>query len=101
MNRLKVAVTFIFIGALSACQPEAEQVNQNKPMHSGFAQQFGEPVNKNQGLSFPRDHGAHHQQGIEWWYVTANLKADNGNTFGVQWTLFRLSVDEQSTQTEP
>lgn len=100
MNRLKAAVTFIFVIVLSACQPEVEQVNQNKQMHSGFAQQFGEPVNKRQGLSFPRDHGAHHQQGIEWWYVTANLKADNGDTFGVQWTLFRLSVDEQSTQTE-
>ncbi|MBL1383435.1 MAG: ABC transporter [Colwellia sp.] len=100
MNRLKAAVIFVFIGTLSACQPEVEQLSKNKPMHSGFAQQFGEPVNKHQGLSFPRDHGAHHQQGIEWWYVTANLKADNGDTFGVQWTLFRLSVDDQNTATE-
>jgi predicted secreted hydrolase len=100
MNTLKAATTFIFISVLSACQPEAEPASQNKQMHGGFAQQFGEAVDKRQGLNFPRDHGAHHQQGIEWWYVTANLKADNGDTFGVQWTLFRLSVDEQSTQTE-
>ena len=27
--------------------------------------------------------------GIEWWYVTANLKDADGATYGVQWTLFR------------
>jgi predicted secreted hydrolase len=100
MHILKVATCFIFISVLIACQPEAEQVTNNKQMHSGFSQQFGEAVNKHQGLSFPRDHGAHHQQGIEWWYVTANLTADSGDTFGVQWTLFRLSVDEQNTAAE-
>ena len=101
MNTLYILLAFRRVSTLSAGQPEVEQVNSSKPVHAGFSQQFGEAVNKRQGLNFPSDHGAHHQQGIEWWYVTANLKADNGDTFGVQWTLFRLSVDEQSTQTEP
>lgn len=101
MNTLKIILAFMMITVLSGCQPKAEQIESNKKMRTGFAQQFGEAVSKQQGLNFPDDHGAHHQQGIEWWYVTANLTADTGEAFGVQWTLFRLTVDEQNETTEP
>ncbi|MEM1114835.1 MAG: lipocalin-like domain-containing protein [Pseudomonadota bacterium] len=40
-------------------------------------------------LSFPADHGPHPGYRIEWWYVTANLEGDNGQSYGVQYTLFR------------
>ncbi len=40
-------------------------------------------------LEFPRDHGAHPGFRIEWWYLTANLKGEDGEDFGAQWTLFR------------
>ena len=40
-------------------------------------------------LKFPRDHNAHKEFKIEWWYITANLKNENGDSFGIQWTLFR------------
>ncbi|MDH0749231.1 iron ABC transporter permease [Pseudomonas sp. GD03842] len=43
-------------------------------------------------LMFPRDHGAHNDFRIEWWYVTANLKDADGQSFGVQWTLFRNAL---------
>lgn len=52
----------------------------------------GQPVDKNRGVLFPQDHGPHLEQGIEWWYVTANLTADTGETFGAQWTLFSTQV---------
>lgn len=58
--------------------------------------QVGKPVTQSQGLRFPKDHGPHLEQGIEWWYVTANLRAKNGQTFGVQWTLFRVSVEDNN-----
>lgn len=41
---------------------------------------------------FPQDHGAHPDYRIEWWYVTANLKDAQGQSFGVQWTLFRNAL---------
>ncbi len=100
MNTTKSGIIFIMLSILVACQPIDGQEKTNEPIHNGFSQQFGKAVNKQSGLRFPDDHGAHHQQGIEWWYVTANLEADNGDTFGVQWTLFRLSVDEQNKITE-
>ncbi|MEM9063043.1 MAG: lipocalin-like domain-containing protein [Pseudomonadota bacterium] len=40
-------------------------------------------------LSFPDDHGPHPGYRIEWWYLTANLEGSDGQTYGVQYTLFR------------
>ncbi|MDK3072597.1 lipocalin-like domain-containing protein [Sedimentitalea sp. JM2-8] len=43
-------------------------------------------------LEFPADHGAHPDYRIEWWYLTATLKGDDGDPYGVQWTLFRSAL---------
>ena len=47
-------------------------------------------------LMFPADLGAHPDFRIEWWYLTANLQDDAGNAYGVQWTLFRQSIEPGS-----
>lgn len=44
---------------------------------------------------FPRDHGAHPDFKIEWWYYTGNLKTADGKRFGIQWTMFRNSLSEK------
>ncbi|MCW8109894.1 ABC transporter [Alteromonas ponticola] len=69
---------------LLACEP----VKQDHA-HSGRAVARGTPVKPGRVVDFPADHGIHSQQGIEWWYLTANLTSNSGDTFGVQWTLFR------------
>ncbi|MBW8190513.1 carotenoid 1,2-hydratase [Neiella marina] len=46
-------------------------------------------------LSFPADHGPHPNFRMEWWYVTANLKDDQGQWYGAQWTLFRSGLNGQ------
>ncbi|PCK32978.1 lipocalin-like domain-containing protein [Pseudoalteromonas piscicida] len=86
-NSSLIAVLLCLLSA--ACIPE--------PSKSGAAPHFfsleqGEPVSSSYQLDFPRDHGSHPAQGIEWWYVTANLKSETGQGFGVQWTLFRTSI---------
>lgn len=43
-------------------------------------------------FTFPDDHGPHPDFRIEWWYVTANLRGDDGQDYGVQWTLFRNAL---------
>lgn len=43
-------------------------------------------------LVFPRDHGAHPEYRVEWWYLTANLMGDDGSDYGAQWTLFRFAL---------
>jgi len=52
------------------------------------AQGFAEPT-PGHILEFPRDHGAHPEFRIEWWYLTANLRDEFGRVYGAQWTLFR------------
>ncbi len=47
-------------------------------------------------FSFPRDHGAHEDYRIEWWYITANMTGDNGTEYGLQWTLFRNAPTSKS-----
>lgn len=55
------------------------------------AEGFAVPTQGHQ-LSFPRDHGAHSDFRIEWWYLTANLKDEKGTDYGIQWTLFRSAL---------
>lgn len=43
-------------------------------------------------LAFPRDHGAHPEYAIEWWYLTGNLESDAGRRFGFQFTVFRTAT---------
>jgi predicted secreted hydrolase len=43
-------------------------------------------------LVFPRDHGAHPEYRVEWWYVTGWL----GETYGFQITFFRARPEEES-----
>jgi predicted secreted hydrolase len=53
----------------------------------GFA-----PVTPPATLAFPRDHGPHPDFRIEWWYLTANLRGEDGADYGIQWTLFRSAM---------
>ncbi|MCH9747059.1 MAG: iron ABC transporter permease [Alphaproteobacteria bacterium] len=43
-------------------------------------------------FTFPKDHGAHSDYRIEWWYLTANLNGLDGTAYGLQWTLFRTAL---------
>jgi predicted secreted hydrolase len=40
-------------------------------------------------LSLPRDHGAHPEAAVEWWYYTGHLEAPGGKAYGFQLTFFR------------
>ena len=57
-----------------------------------------EQARPGQQLRFPRDHGPHPGYRIEWWYLTANLSDPAGQSFGAQWTLFRLAVKPPGLQ---
>jgi predicted secreted hydrolase len=44
-------------------------------------------------IELPRDHAAHPDYRIEWWYYTGNLDTPGGRRFGYQLTFFRVGVD--------
>ncbi|RXE86003.1 lipocalin-like domain-containing protein [Pseudoalteromonas sp. A757] len=88
--KINPVIALLLLFLVAGCTPELSQVPASK--NDFFNLELGEPVSPSYQLSFPFDHGSHPEQGIEWWYVTANLKSDSGQEFGVQWTLFRTSV---------
>lgn len=89
---MKIKACVLLLALLSGCDNSA-------PVEKGFAGLGGEataftPVVSGRVFSFPADHGSHDGFRIEWWYVTANLKDDQGREFGAQWTLFRSALKE-------
>lgn len=52
-------------------------------------------------LHFPDDHGPHPDYRIEWWYLTANLEDEAGESLGAQWTLFRQALVPPDARPEP
>ncbi len=46
-------------------------------------------------FEFPRDHAAHPDYKIEWWYYTGNVETTAGRRFGYQVTFFRVGADRQ------
>ncbi|MDG2475199.1 MAG: lipocalin-like domain-containing protein [Paracoccaceae bacterium] len=53
-------------------------------------------IEQNLLIKFPKDHGSHDQYRVEWWYLTANLKDQNGEPLGLQWTLFRADLEAEN-----
>ena len=61
-----------------------------------FAQKVAYPqVVAGRKLVFPRDHGAHPEYRVEWWYVTGWLQPESG-PLGFQITFFRARPGESS-----
>lgn len=56
----------------------------------------GEDTRPDYKITFPDDHFEHINFDIEWWYLTANLESENGEEFGLQWTLFRFRNPQAS-----
>ena len=52
-------------------------------------------------FSFPQDHGPHPEYRNEWWYITGNLDAENGERFGFELTIFRFSLTPQTANEGP
>lgn len=54
------------------------------------------------GLQFPRDHGSHPDQAIEWWYLTGLIGADKkAPDYGYQLTFFRIRGPVRETHPSP
>ncbi|MGA7993046.1 MAG: lipocalin-like domain-containing protein [Thermoanaerobaculia bacterium] len=52
------------------------------------------PLDPNEKISFPRDHGAHEDSRVEWWYVTGQLETSSGKRLGYQLTFFRTGITD-------
>ncbi|MGE6196235.1 lipocalin-like domain-containing protein [Aeromonas media] len=66
----------------------------------GSSDQFRKAL-PGQPIRLPADHGAHPDYRSEWWYLTGNLKDEQGRDYGIQWTLFRQGIEQQITSDNP
>jgi len=49
-------------------------------------------------FEFPRDHGAHPDFKLEWWYITGHLFDASQRRYGFQATFFRQAAPDRSTE---
>ncbi len=76
-------------GLRSAAQP-AQQSTQLKTDKGGWRE-----ATAGFAYAFPRDHAAHPDYKIEWWYYTGNVETPSGRRFGYQLTFFRTGIVPQ------
>lgn len=96
-----VAVCF----TLNACteNPKDENETLGTSTPSGF---FGNmqssdsftPVQRDYIVELPRDHKSHPDFQLEWWYLTFVLSTEEGQEFGLQYTLFRFNTGLDAPQ---
>ena len=89
MKQTLLVMVMVCLSAVVAAQDTLGNMRGNG---AGYAQ-----VLPGQSLIFPRDHAAHPDFRIEWWYLTANLTDARGRLWGVQWTLFRQALSPESS----
>ena len=97
-NTFLVLIAICF--TLSACteNPKDENETLGTSTPNGF---FGNmqssdaftPVKRGYIVELPRDHMSHPDFQLEWWYLTFVLSAEDGQEFGLQYTLFRFNTE--------
>lgn len=70
-------------------------------MSSLMAEDAWQPAVAGYKYEFPRDHGNHPQQKIEWWYYTGHLDTREGRSFGYQLTFFRIGITPKTAIDSP
>ena len=102
-NTFLVLIAICF--TLSACteNPKDENETLGTSTPNGF---FGNmqssdsftPVQRDYIVELPRDHKSHPNFQLEWWYLTFVLSAEDGQEFGLQYTLFRFNTGLDAPQ---
>lgn len=65
------------------------------------AEDAWKPAQPGYRYEFPRDHGAHPEHKIEWWYFTGNLTDASQRRFGYQLTFFRIGAASRPATASP
>lgn len=89
-----IVIIVVTIFGFSLAERGGGEVNASAVMRvndadiAGFARAYDQ-----REWDFPRDHGAHADYQIEWWYYTGNLETADGRHLGYQFTIFRRGLN--------
>jgi predicted secreted hydrolase len=96
LNGLKMfSLCAISLLMLSGCFTDTAEQDEQQGINPEFLSSSGQKADPNYVVAFPNDHQSHNAFDIEWWYLTANLKGDDGQDYALQWTLFRFAQQGQ------
>ena len=107
-SKFSCLLLFLTCSFLSACNDSLNTNEQSKSSESPKASSprgfFGEmqssdaftSVERNTYVELPEDHKSHPNFQLEWWYLTFVLSGEDGQEFGLQYTLFRFNTDTAS-----
>ncbi|USD34059.1 carotenoid 1,2-hydratase [Vibrio coralliilyticus] len=74
--------------------PVTQQGSVENVMQSKSTQVF-EPVLPNIPVKIPQDFHFHDEYQHEWWHFFANVEDINGKRYGIQWSYFRVAMDDR------
>ena len=87
-------IILVVIGRVDFAEAQRSSAGVAEVLSSETDERFARALEP-MSLQFPRDHGAHPEYQIEWWYYTGNLRTDDGKAFGYQLTFFRFALTPQ------
>ena len=95
----KAILTLLLLLFACACSEHRNDVDNNSGQRSpikglGDHSSIFEKPNPEHIIRFPQAHAPHKSYQQEWWYLTANLTTQNGESLATQWTLFRRAVED-------
>ena len=89
-----VLIAFVFTAFVSGCSDKDQATKSPLQGLGDTSGQFEKPSRENR-ITFPAAHAPHKTYQQEWWYLTANLKTEDGLSLATQWTLFRRAVEQK------
>ena len=108
LRKLSCLLFILICSFLYACNDSSNTEEQGNSSESPKASSprgfFGEmqssdaftSVERNTQVELPEDHKSHPDFQLEWWYLTFVLSSEDGQEFGLQYTLFRFNTDTAS-----
>lgn len=108
LRKLSCLLFILICSFLSACNDNSniEEVNKSRELSKASTPRgfFGEmqssdtftTVERSTYVELPEDHKSHPDFQLEWWYLTFVLSGEDGQEFGLQYTLFRFNTDTAS-----
>ena len=79
---------------ITGCSEDADKKRQPLKLLTDADGQYVSPSRDNQ-IIFPQAHAPQKAYRQEWWYLTATLTTEDGQSLASQWTLFRRAVGDK------
>ena len=79
---------------ITGCSEDADKNRQPLKLLTDADEKFATPSRDNQ-IIFPQAHAPQKAYRQEWWYLTATLTTEDGQSLASQWTLFRRAVGDK------